>query len=159
MQKGRKEVEDDPYRQELPSMMDFFGKAVVLMQDYSGLPSSELMVNLGREMGRAIGAKMTSDHPVQLMYELSELWEKLAMARLQVVSEKPLRFMTDQCIVCGQVAGIPPFRCYFHEGVFQGILDQRIGKGHSIRQLDVVTGDAGTLSRRFEIAVEKAEEK
>lgn len=146
-----RDIEDDPYNKELRFVIDFFGPAISRLQNHSDVPSSFLMFHLGRRIGRAIGRKMESNTLSELIDELSKLWENLDVAKIMVEGKDPPSFIVSNCMVCGQVPGITPFRCHFHEGVFQGILDERVGKGVWIQQVECIPGEAGTLSRRFHV--------
>lgn len=139
------------YRKDLPSTIDFFGIAISKIQDYAEVPTSNLLFELGRRIGRTTGKKMKSNDLISLIAEISDLWKKLGMADLEINPVGLPEFTVSRCVNRSQFPNLVPARCHFHEGVFQGIIDERIGGGWSIVQYSSEPDEGGTLRRTFQI--------
>ncbi len=143
--------DNEVYRQDLRSAIDFYGLAISKIQDHTGVPTSNLLFELGQRIGRSTGQTMTSNDIHSLIAEVSDLWGKIGMADLKINEAGLLEFTVSKCVNWSQFPNLVPDRCHFHEGVFQGIIEERIGEGWSVVQTNCEPDEGGTLLRTFQI--------
>lgn len=138
------------FRKDFPSMADYFSPAIKSLQDFLGVGSKEVLYQLGAIFGQKMGERYKSIEPKQMLEELSIMWEKMEIGRLNVEKTDPLTILVSDCRVCGQLPGTGGmYNCAFHEGFFQSLLTARFGGRVALVQQTNFEGIAGTWCRRF----------
>lgn len=135
---------------DFPAAADYFSPAVLAMQRYFGVGSKEILRSIGEAFGKKAAEKFEGMEIKDIVSELSGMWQKMEVGRLDVVGNDPLTLMVSDCMICGQLAGTGGmFECAFHEGFLQSVLNNSLGKKVELHQEANFEGQAGTWCRRF----------
>lgn len=147
------ERRDDPFWRDFPTMAGYFGPAIVPLLKHLHLDSREVMHDFGEQIGRRAAAKMSKLSLDQMLDEFAKVWQVYRIGSLTVEKRDPLVLQISNCTVCGQLQGTGEmFECAFHEGFFQGAVEERLGKPVIVRQETNYEGDAGTWCRRLAVS-------
>ncbi len=131
-------------------MADFFSPTLTPLQEYLGLRSKDLFYTLGLTFGRKVSERLARGSLRENLAELSELWEKMELGKLQVVKTDPLTLLITNCRICGQLPGTGSmYECAFHQGFFESVLSMKMGMKVNLHQDTNFEGEAGTWCRRF----------
>ncbi len=145
------ERKDESFWREFPAMADYFSPGIVPLLRYIGLDSKQAMHEFGELVGRNAASKMAGLTTDQMLEELSQVWQRYEIGAL-TIGRDPMVIQISNCTVCGQLPGTGEmFECAFHEGFFQGVLSERLGKPVKVRQETNYEGDAGTWCRRLSV--------
>ncbi|MEM4287890.1 MAG: hypothetical protein QXV97_03665 [Candidatus Caldarchaeum sp.] len=143
-------VEEERFWRDIVSMVAFFSPAVNPLQRQFSISSKELMRKLGEEMGRKASESFKAHDLRAVFTHLSEIWRKLVLGKLEVVSEDPLTVRISDCTICGQIPELGRlFECSFHEGFLAGLLSHRLGRNVKVWQEAGMSGESGTWTRVF----------
>ncbi|MEM2580254.1 MAG: hypothetical protein QW077_03315, partial [Candidatus Caldarchaeum sp.] len=108
-------VEEERFWRDIVSSVAFFSPAVNPLQRQFSISSKELMRKLGETMGRKASESIKAPDLRAVFTHLSEIWRKLVLGKLEVVSEDPLMIRISDCTVCGQIPELGKlFECSFH---------------------------------------------
>ncbi len=141
---------DEAFWKDFASMADFFSPAVTPLQKYVGLGSKELFYSLGQTFGRRIAEKNEGRTLREALSELSDQWERMELGRVEVIRSDPLTILITNCRVCGQLPGTGSmYECAFHQGFFESVISNTLGKEVNLHQDTNFEGEAGTWCRRF----------
>ena len=128
---------------DFPAAADYFSPAVVGLQQYLGVGSKEILYSLGEMFGRKVAEKFSDLDVEGTISELSSLWERMDIGRLEIVSRNPLTLMVYNCVICGQLAGTGAmYECGFHEGFFQSVISNSLMKKVNLHQDTNFEGEA-----------------
>ncbi|MEM2236813.1 MAG: hypothetical protein QXR26_04720 [Candidatus Caldarchaeum sp.] len=150
-------VEEERFWRDIVSSVAFFSPAVNPLQRQFSISSKELMRKLGETMGRKASESIKAPDLRAVFTHLSEIWRKLVLGKLEVVSEDPLMIRISDCTVCGQIPELGKlFECSFHEGFFAGLLSHRLGRDVKVRQEAGMSGESGTWTRvyKFDVSIQ-----
>lgn len=143
-------VEDERFWRDIVGTLAFFAPAVNPLQRELGISSKELMRKLGVEMGRKASMVIQITDLKAVFNHLAEMWRRLVLGKLEVVSEDPLTIKISNCTICGQIPELGSlFECSFHEGFLMGLLSHRFGREVKVWQESGVSGESGTWTRTF----------
>jgi len=141
-------LEDRGFWRDLLSTVAFFSPAIHPLQREFRVDSKELLRKLGEEMGRRASESIEAADLKSVLDQLSEVWSRLVLGRLEVVSRDPLTFRISNCTICGQIPRLGLFfECSFHEGFFRGLLSHRLQREVKIWQEGGILGESGTWTR------------
>lgn len=130
------------------STIAFFSPAVNPLQREFGISSKDLLRRLGEEMGRQVSESIHLSDLQDVFNHLSEVWQRLVLGRLEIVSRDPLTIRISDCSICGQIPGLGRvFECSFHEGFFRGLLSHRLKREVKVWQEAGIAGESGTWTR------------
>ncbi|GBC70029.1 hypothetical protein HRbin01_01736 [archaeon HR01] len=150
-------VEYEKFWRDIVGAVAFFSPAVNPIQKEFGISSKELMRRLGVEMGRKASESIKAENLRAVFSHLSDVWRRLVLGRLEVISETPLVIRISDCTICGQIPELGRlFECSFHEGFFAGLLSHRLGRNVKVWQEGEMSGESGTWTRvyRFDASIE-----
>ncbi len=130
------------------STIAFFSPAINPLQREFGISSKDLLRRLGEEMGRQVSESIHLSDLQDVFNHLSEVWQRLVLGRLEIVSRDPLTIRISDCSICGQIPGLGRvFECSFHEGFFRGLLSHRLKREVKVWQEAGIAGESGTWTR------------
>jgi predicted hydrocarbon binding protein len=146
--------ERNGFWRDFPAMADYFSPAIVPLLAHLGIPTKQVMHDLGEMVGRTAAAKLPGMTVKQMLDEFAALWERYEIGRLTVVRTAPLALQVSDCTVCGQLPGSGEmYECAFHEGFFRGALSAKTGRPVNMKQQATFEGEAGTWCRLLETDV------
>jgi predicted hydrocarbon binding protein len=141
-------VEEKGFWRDIVSTIAFFSPAINPLQREFAISSKDLLRRLGEEMGRQASESIQLADPVEVFNYLSEMWRRLVLGRLEIVSRDPLTIKISDCSICGQLPGLGRvFECSFHEGFFKGLLSHRLKRDVRVWQEVGIAGESGTWTR------------
>ncbi|MEM0481549.1 MAG: hypothetical protein QXM16_01485 [Nitrososphaerota archaeon] len=141
-------IEEKGFWRDIVSTIAFFSPAINSLQREFGISSKDLLRGLGEEMGRQASESIQLADPQEVLNHLSEVWRRLILGRLEIVSLDPLTIRISDCTICGQLPGLGRlFECSFHEGFFRGLLSHRLKKEVKVWQEAGIAGESGTWTR------------
>ena len=141
---------DGRFWREYPTMVEYFSPGIVPLLKYLNLNTKEVMHSFGELVGRSAASRMSNLSMNQTLDELATVWQSQGIGGLTVESTEPLVLQISNCAVCGQLQGTGDmFECAFHEGFFQGLLSEKVGRPVGVSQETNFEGEAGTWCRRL----------
>lgn len=105
--------------------------------EYYGLQVDPVIRSIGRDIGRALAKTFRSSDLEEILRELEELWREAGLGLIRIVRIEPeIELEISDCYSCGGMPNVGKALCPLDEGIIEGILEERIGGGFRVREVE-----------------------
>jgi len=111
-------------------------KAVIYGLQSTGINFDPFLKNLGRMVGHEISDYFGETEFVPLVGEIAMFWKQHRLGTMVVESTAPVTVVVDDCFDCGGMPDVGKTLCALDEGIIEGILFEKLGKGLMVTETE-----------------------
>ncbi len=102
-----------------------------------GINPNPLLKKIGCDVGSQIAGKFRSSSLPELLEEIKAFWGGTKLGKMTVSQEGScFCVVVEDCFDCGNMPYVERTLCSLDEGILEGILDTKLGKPHTVKEIE-----------------------
>jgi sugar-specific transcriptional regulator TrmB len=117
------------------------------------IETSQVLTDLGREIGKQIAGKLKSKSKDKLLKELQRYWKKNNLGKVEVESKDPLVITMENYMNCRESPKVAKSLCSFVKSSLQTIIELKLNASCTVKKMSCP--DRGKTFCRLELNIDK----
>jgi sugar-specific transcriptional regulator TrmB/predicted hydrocarbon binding protein len=119
----------------------------------TGIDTEDVLVDLGKEIGKQISGKLKSKSKDRLLKELQRYWKNNNLGKVEIESKDPLIITMENHMNCRESPHIAKSLCSFVKSSISTIVEDKLGASCKVKKMSCPEG--GKTMCRLELDIKK----